>query len=704
MNLSAHQNISMLIRDDQSITFSVTNKSSSPSQTNGRAFTFLTAILNQVNQVNQNSQIQISTTQDLNQIGIREIVNTVYTRYETRYRESWWRSLIDTFCCCFGGETELTKIENLRDEILLKLEHLKVKTSNSEESNSEESQSEESQSEEFICDNHELFNIDEYKNESEKTIRDDSFVSSGYSLLNLAGNDILPRILNHAGRAGCLSLMATCKDFYKLYKNNIQLKSYVNDYYQLRECFNLKSTIKYTEKNEIYFLLNEFNLHKVNFDKNEGLRDQLDYAIALAKIDPKNALKIVCPIIESNKSIEIQVLAFCVVAGIHKNSTFCKEEAVIKMGNQVVNNYQMARFLPELWNEKEGTRLSNLLNLFEAYLGLDNEIAIKILLQIDMSHHNNGLYLENNLKKILHTVERLHPYEKKIEEKILTLLSNLVDSVMILKYYNNKDLIIKISNVYALFDKNKATDILENALNNYRSGLENRNLKKDDLFAFEDLTIFANAFIKIDLNRAFLLAEEAYQIFENLTDNQSFFKEGINDPNDLNVLNRLYKILNIFVANDKAYALKIYEKIKNQLPSSDLNQILSLDIVNNFDNFNNFEEIRFLNRLFKAFSLKALINEQEALDNAKEYAAKMAENKKDNHYYINYLLMPYIAKCFPEKAIEIINELNFECLGANKLGVESKKFDVFMKIHSKKLSSKISESYKELLWRQRLIG
>lgn len=549
--------------------------------------------------------------------------------------------------------------------------------------------------EEFIYNNHDLFNTDEYENESEETISDNTLTSCSKSLLDIP-HDILLLISNYVGRAGCLPLSETCKVFSNIYENNTHLKSYLRDYYFIREHYFLRNSkeflLTYIEKNKIYLLLNEFNINKVNFDPDANLYERLHYAIALAKIDPKNALKIVCPIIKRNEDIEIQALAFCVIAGIHKNSTLCKEDAVLQMGARVANDYQQT-WRSELMNEDEGTRLCNLLNLFEAFLGLDNECAIKILSVIDLNHHNNIEYLESNLTKILKMIKRLYPFEEKIQEKIANLLIRLVDSVKILPDDEAIDLIIKISKVYALFDQNKAIEILENTLIASHSDL---NLEEDDNNTFVTLATFACAFTKLDLKRAFILAKEAFQIFEKIK------------VDDHHCLHSLFKS---FAATDKEFALEKYEKIKNQIPSSDLNQLFNKTFP-----ISNIEEV--LDTL-GAFALRSLIDRQGALNIAKEYASgkKMPENKNDNlGINNNHLIAILIAKLFPEEAIEIINKLDFGLYGNIKsnfvieslpeevieiinkdagLYVTTIKSALLIEILKKKLNSKIARSYIE---------
>lgn len=99
--------------DENIIYFSLKDKNDSP-QTGGRAFTALTSIRTVLK---DNKQIKFD--EDLNQVNICDIANAIYTRYETRYQESWWRRLVDVFTCCWGGDTELKRIEAIRDDILL---------------------------------------------------------------------------------------------------------------------------------------------------------------------------------------------------------------------------------------------------------------------------------------------------------------------------------------------------------------------------------------------------------------------------------------------------------------------------------------------------------------------------------------------------------------------------------------------------------
>jgi hypothetical protein len=49
---------------------------------------------------------------------ISDVAHAIFERYETRYQESYWQSIVDTFKSCFCIETDLQKMKNLLDLIL----------------------------------------------------------------------------------------------------------------------------------------------------------------------------------------------------------------------------------------------------------------------------------------------------------------------------------------------------------------------------------------------------------------------------------------------------------------------------------------------------------------------------------------------------------------------------------------------------------
>ncbi|MBA3237151.1 MAG: DnaJ domain-containing protein [Parachlamydiaceae bacterium] len=64
------------------------------------------------------SKAQITFDKELNS-DISTIANAIYSRYESRYNDSWWQSILDTFTRCFGGEIQLEKVQRIRDKILI---------------------------------------------------------------------------------------------------------------------------------------------------------------------------------------------------------------------------------------------------------------------------------------------------------------------------------------------------------------------------------------------------------------------------------------------------------------------------------------------------------------------------------------------------------------------------------------------------------
>ncbi|MBA3237794.1 MAG: hypothetical protein H0T62_05505 [Parachlamydiaceae bacterium] len=48
---------------------------------------------------------------------ISDVAQAIYARYETRYNESLWNSIIDTFTCCFGIQSDFEKMQDLLNEI-----------------------------------------------------------------------------------------------------------------------------------------------------------------------------------------------------------------------------------------------------------------------------------------------------------------------------------------------------------------------------------------------------------------------------------------------------------------------------------------------------------------------------------------------------------------------------------------------------------
>lgn len=55
---------------------------------------------------------------DLKTEKISDVAQAIYSRYETQYKSSYWQSFIDMFTCCFGGKSDLEKMQDLLNEIL----------------------------------------------------------------------------------------------------------------------------------------------------------------------------------------------------------------------------------------------------------------------------------------------------------------------------------------------------------------------------------------------------------------------------------------------------------------------------------------------------------------------------------------------------------------------------------------------------------
>ncbi|MBA3237694.1 MAG: hypothetical protein H0T62_04995 [Parachlamydiaceae bacterium] len=49
---------------------------------------------------------------------ISDVAYAIFERYETRYRASYWQSIVDTFKACLCIETDLQKMKNLLNLIL----------------------------------------------------------------------------------------------------------------------------------------------------------------------------------------------------------------------------------------------------------------------------------------------------------------------------------------------------------------------------------------------------------------------------------------------------------------------------------------------------------------------------------------------------------------------------------------------------------
>ncbi|MBA3238195.1 MAG: hypothetical protein H0T62_07615 [Parachlamydiaceae bacterium] len=563
-----------------------------------------------------------------------------------------------------------------RDALLIKLQE-KLCQKNEETNESEEIPSEDSsvsieiqseESSESMPNYSEIFNFEVIEKESEN-IESSCLTTDKISLLGLNGiQDILPAIFKQVGRGECLSVRSTCKLFYELYGKIEHLQQYFSDFNLLKQGFLLNTVHEARKKNEIYLLLSEFNISQVNFDSNTDVSDHLHYAIRLAKKDPKSALKILLPILKSyNGGLAIQALSFCCVAAIHKNSTLCKEEGVMQMGTEVTERYLLQTWHQELENEKEKTRIINLLAIFEAFHGLDNKRAIEVLSRIKNYHLNSSQYLEENIKKILNTIKYLKSFEGGVQEKIIELLNTSLGSVRVL-LHNRSDLVRKIAKTLSLFDLKKSLAVLEESVSQFRTIYENQN-PKNDSFLLVSLAQSAKDFSKLDQDRAFTLAQETFENYEKLLKAAKPFEGKL-------VFESLNQILKIFEARDKKYALKMYEKSKALLLDSNYEKnLMALEIL-------------YPDHFILTLEAFALLKPEEALELTQKLVDKLKQYKKNGseHWFLNInkinvlSLDKYISNSFPEEAVKILD------LIGNPLFA-------IMALARKRISSKIARAY-----------
>ncbi|MBA3237793.1 MAG: hypothetical protein H0T62_05500 [Parachlamydiaceae bacterium] len=95
------------------ILFSQRAKNLSVSTEKNRAWTTLNAI-----KLGLNEDSHFMWEKDFGAEKISDVAQAIYARYETRYNESLWNRIIDTFTCCFGIQSDLEKIQDLLNEIL----------------------------------------------------------------------------------------------------------------------------------------------------------------------------------------------------------------------------------------------------------------------------------------------------------------------------------------------------------------------------------------------------------------------------------------------------------------------------------------------------------------------------------------------------------------------------------------------------------
>ena len=118
-NLSFTNIVSLETTEEGKIFFSQKAKDPSVPSERNRARTTLNAI-----KFGIENGSQFMCGNDFGTEKISDVAQAIYVRYETRYNESW-QSFIDKFTCCCGGKSDLEKMHDLLDEILM---HSKAKT------------------------------------------------------------------------------------------------------------------------------------------------------------------------------------------------------------------------------------------------------------------------------------------------------------------------------------------------------------------------------------------------------------------------------------------------------------------------------------------------------------------------------------------------------------------------------------------------
>lgn len=136
--------ISYKATDENAISFSQIAKDPSAPIVKNRAWTTLNVIKSGID--NRSTFI---FEEDFGAEKISDVTQAIYARYETRYRESYLQSFIDLFTCCFGGKSDLEKMQDLLNEILkhkdVETDPLESTSSQSEDDFSLHSDSDESE-------------------------------------------------------------------------------------------------------------------------------------------------------------------------------------------------------------------------------------------------------------------------------------------------------------------------------------------------------------------------------------------------------------------------------------------------------------------------------------------------------------------------------------------------------------------------------
>ncbi|MBA3239386.1 MAG: hypothetical protein H0T62_13730 [Parachlamydiaceae bacterium] len=478
--------------------------------------------------------------------------------------------------------------------------------------------------------------------------------------------DILVNYFLRSG-AGCLQIASTCKLFQKIIQNNVTLKNALQNYCGkiklLETSFKLCKTLPYLPtkiniQNDIFLILGKFNIkenikklknltqihdfHYNRVEKSKYTNNQLKYAAAIAKTNAKLGLKIIDSI--QDKSFALQI--FFALAAIYKNSKLCNKNRVLKMGAEA---YRVA-----IKEDHINDRFSNLVNLFEAYHGIDNSRACVILSNITDSFMSlddeecRSYYIQTTTEML----QKLAPFETNVKQEVKRFLNKHLKLGFFSQnknYYEVKSL-VAIGKTFAIFDKEKAILILDKALVSVN--------EEGWACKMYDLANIASVFADLDQKRAFDIIHQAFDSIK--------IQDFVNHLKKLDgvgafALGFLGNLLKIAATLDKEYAHNSLRKCIELTRQADDNGDNYLRYISGFKGIYG---IFFMS----AVEVLVALDPEKAFETV-EMSVEWAKNSKRNDWDL-LELSKALSKIFPEEALEIaylIKDPHSKCKAINRI-------------------------------------